>query len=197
MCEQRAANVGGEAFGIGGRCESSSSSSSSSQMLVERLLELTAEVSHHSHRHKKSPHDLLILVALLTPSQIQPTSPRSLKLSDNGNIFLKLSDNGNIFQTLSPPRAPSTGSAAFASVHRRASSTGRLLCQVIDFIIIAAILIIYIQTSKMTTTIEKEFAASSMFGSVSSPREGRARKPLAFPSPTVPEVRSKSWYCWY
>ena len=157
------------------------------QMLVERLLELTADVSHHSHRHKKSPHDLLILVALMTPSQIQPTSPRSLKLSDNGNIF----------QTLSPPRAPSTGSAAFASVHRRASSTGRLSCQVKDFIIITAILIITIQTSKMTTTIEKEFAASSMFGSVSSPREGSARKPLAFPSPTVPEVRSKSWYCWY
>ena len=36
-----------------------------------------------------------------------------------------------------------------------------------------------------------------MFGSVSSPREGSARKPLAFPSPTVPEVRSKSWYWWY
>ena len=144
-------------------------------------------VIHHRHRHKKSPHVLLILVALLTPSQIQPTSPRSLKLSDNGNIF----------QTLSPARAPSTGSAAFASVHRRASSTGQLLCQVRDFIIIAAILIIYIQTSKMTTTIENEFTASSMFGSVSSPREGSARKPLAFPSPTVPEVRSKSWYCWY
>ena len=27
-----------------------------------------------------------------------------------------------------------------------------------------------------------------MFGSVSSPREGSARKPLAFPSPRVPEV---------
>ena len=36
-----------------------------------------------------------------------------------------------------------------------------------------------------------------MFGSVSSPREGSARKPLAFPSPTVPEVRSKSWYWWW
>ena len=116
-------------------------------------------VIHHRHRHKKSPHVLLILVALLTPSQIQPMPPRSLKLSDNdniflklsengniflklsdnGNIFLKLSENGNIFQTLSPARAPSTGSAAFASVHRRASSTGRLLCQVRDFIIIAAI----------------------------------------------------------
>ena len=114
------------------------------QMLVERLLELTADVCHHRHRHKKSPHVLLILVALLTPSQIQPMPPRSLKLSDNDNIFLKLSDNINIFQTLSPPRAPSTGSAAFASVHRRASSTGQLLCHVRDFIIIAAILIIYI-----------------------------------------------------
>jgi len=58
--------------------------------------------------------------------------------------------------TLGPP-PPSNGSATFASVHRRASST-----------------------------------ASSMFGSVSSPREGNARKPLAFPSPRVPEVAART-----
>ena len=98
------------------------------QMLVERLLELTADVSHHHHhiiiiitsssshhhhhhhyhkylwrgfwswlqmwvihhrhRHKKSLlHDLLILVALLPSSQIQPISPRSLKISDTMVIF--------------------------------------------------------------------------------------------------------------
>ena len=127
-------------------------------------------------------------------------------------------------QTLGPP-APSNGSlprtsAAFASVHRRASSTGDpynhhyhhlIIMRIIRMrnIMIIMIVILIISSSphhlnsnlfnvdiinimstniNISVIIQRKSSASSMFGSVSSPREGSARKPLAFPSPRVPEV---------
>ena len=68
-----------------------------------------------------------------------------------------------------PSRTGPASMSGFASVHRRASSTG----------------LVWTLSSFISTS-----SASSIFGSVSG-REGTPRKPLAFPSPRVPEAAAQ------